>query len=287
MIHSMTAFSRRSVQQDWGILTLELRTVNHRYFELDLRLPEPFRELEITLRERIASYLKRGKIECHLKYKPSDTTNKISINRDLVKQLAKAGHEISHIWETSISVSLVQLLSWPGVLQSLEVDNELLHKDLYELFNEALKDIVSTRLREGQAIQLRIEERLDQILQEISHAKKRLPLVIAQQREKILLRMNELKLTIDPLRLEEELLLLIQKMDVSEEVERLEIHVTEVRKALNTEGAVGRRLDFLMQELHREANTLGSKSADAEITHISIRLKVLIEQMREQVQNVE
>ncbi len=287
MIHSMTAFTRHSLQKDWGIITWELRTVNHRYFELDLRLPESLRELEMPLRERASHYLHRGKIECHLKYKPKEGSIGFSINRDLMRQLAKAAEEAKEIWGQTMTPSVTGILSWPGVLQSLEVNKEALHQNILTLFDTALHEIGLMRLREGQSLQQRIEERLDQVLTEVTAVKQRLPVVFSHQRNKIQGRIEEFKLAIDQNRLEEELLMLMQKMDVAEEVERLEIHVAEVRQTLNTPGAVGRRLDFLMQELHREANTLGSKSADAEVTHAAIRLKVLIEQMREQVQNIE
>jgi uncharacterized protein (TIGR00255 family) len=287
MIHSMTAFTRHSLQQDWGVITWELRTVNHRYFELDLRLPESLRELEMPLRERASRYLHRGKIECHLKYKSAEGNTGFSINQDLMRQLAKAGQEVKEIWGNTLTASITSVLSWPGILQSVEADKEALHQSVLTLFDTALTEIGTMRQREGLALQQRIAERLDQVLVEVDRVKQRLPVVFSHQRNKIQTRIEEFKLAIDPQRLEEEVLQLMQKMDVSEEVERLEIHVDEARQTLKTKGAVGRRLDFLMQELHREANTLGSKSADAEVTHAAIRLKVLIEQMREQVQNVE
>ncbi|HVV69881.1 MAG TPA: YicC/YloC family endoribonuclease [Gammaproteobacteria bacterium] len=287
MIHSMTAFTRHGLQQDWGVITWELRTVNHRYFELDFRLPESLRELEMPLRERASHYLHRGKVECHLKYKPTEANAGFSINQDLIQQLAKAGQEVRSLWGDNMTTSVTSVLSWPGVLQSVELDKEALHQSVLTLFDTALREIGMIRQREGLALQQRIEERLKQVLVEVDHIKQRLPVVFTHQRHKIQARIEEFKLAIDPQRLEEEVLQLMQKMDISEEVERLEIHVDEVYQSLKTKGAVGRRLDFLMQELHREANTLGSKSADAEVTHAAIRLKVLIEQMREQVQNVE
>ncbi len=288
MIYSMTAFTRQSIQKEWGTATIELRALNHRYLELDFRLPEVLRELESSMREQAIEYLHRGKVECHLKYKPAESsTQHFFIDKPLVQQLARTSAEIHRLWEGEITTSLSTILNWPGVLQAKEFDKEILVSDISVLFKSALIDLVELRLREGNALAKRIEQRLDQVLSEVEKIKQRLPLVLTQQRQKILARIEEFKLTIEPHRLEEELLLLMQKMDVSEEVERLEIHVEEVRSALNASTAVGRRLDFLMQELHREANTLGSKSSDAEVTHSAIHLKVLIEQMREQVQNIE
>lgn len=288
MISSMTAFTRHSLQKDWGSATWELRTVNHRYFDLDIRLPESLRELEMPLREKAAKELRRGKIECFLRYKPADDAKGITVNKTLVQQLAQASQEIKEIWGTAaIDPSLTQILSWQGVLNMAELDKKHVHQDILALFDESLADISAMRRREGLAISKRIEERLKEILQSVNNVRQRMPVVLSNQRIKILKRIEEFKLTIDPARFEEEILLLMQKMDISEEIERLEIHVDEVRQALSSENAVGRRLDFLMQELHREANTLGSKSADPEISHVAIHLKVLIEQMREQVQNIE
>lgn len=287
MISSMTSFTRHSLQKDWGTATWELRTVNHRYFDLDIRLPETLRELEMTLRDKAAKQLRRGKIECYLRYKPAEEAKGITVNKPLVQQLAEASQEIREIWGLSSDSSLTQILAWPGVLHMAEIDKKHVHQDILTLFDESLQDLMAMRRREGLAISQRIDERLHEVLQEVAHVRERLPVVLSNQRLKILKRIEEFKLTIEPARFEEEVLLLMQKMDISEEIERLEIHVAEVRQALTSENAVGRRLDFLMQELHREANTLGSKSADAEISHAAIHLKVLIEQMREQVQNIE
>lgn len=284
----MTAFARRSLEGEWGRLTWEIRTVNHRYLETDLRLPEALREVEGTLREWLSSRLRRGKVECYLKYRPGSQAMNITVNEALMSQLSTVTEKIKTMWGLPLSTSLTDLMNWPGLLEVSEHDKNLVHEAIITLFKESLESIVNMRQREGEAISQRIESRLVEVLEQADKVKKRLPQVMEQQRQKIQMRMKELDLAIEPKRLEEELLLLIQKMDVSEEIERLEIHVQEVRQTLNSETkAVGRRLDFLMQELHREANTLGSKSADAEVTHAAIHLKVLIEQMREQVQNVE
>jgi uncharacterized protein (TIGR00255 family) len=287
MIRSMTAFTRCSVEKGWGNATWELRSVNHRYLELDIRLPETLRELEIPLREVALKQLQRGKVECHLRYHSNENLLDVNLNHSLLQQLAALSEEVQSIWQRPIETSLIQILHWPGVLKKIETQPIVLHQDILELFNAGLQDLIAMRLREGESLQLRIRERLRQMLQGLEQIKQRLPLILQQQREKISMRIQELQLSIDPLRLEEEMLLLMQKMDIAEEIDRLEIHINEVQQALITHGPIGRRLDFLMQELHREANTLGSKSSDTEVSHLAIHLKVLIEQMREQAQNIE
>lgn len=287
MIRSMTAFTRSSIEKEWGIATWELRSVNHRYLELDIRLPETLRELESSLREAALKQLQRGKIECYLRYHPNENLLNVSLNHHILKQLAALSQEVQSSWQGPIDTSLIQILHWPGVLKKIEAQSGELNQNILELFDKALQELVARRVREGESLQSRIKERLQQMLQGLEQIKQRLPLIIKQQREKILGRIQDLQLNIDPMRVEEELLLLMQKMDVAEEIDRLEIHINEVQQALNTQGSIGRRLDFLMQELHREANTLGSKSSDTETSHVAIHLKVLIEQMREQAQNIE
>lgn len=288
MLYSMTAFTRHSIEKPWGSLTVELRALNNRFFELDLRLPEVLREIETQFRAQAAHSLRRGKVECHFRLKTAEDAHQaFSINKNLVQQLANTNNEITTIFSSKLKTSLIEILNWPGVLLMNELDKEAIHQDALQLFAESLQDLLAMRRREGNALQQRLEEKLTEVLQEVTKIKARLPTVKAQLREKILARIAEFKLAIDPQRFEEEVLLVLQKMDVTEEVDRLEIHVNEVAQTLKTDGAVGRRLDFLMQELHREANTLGSKSVDAVVTHSAIHLKVLIEQMREQVQNVE
>lgn len=290
MITSMTAFSRHSMEAQWGTATWELRTVNHRYLEVNLNLPEALREIEGALREAVSGVLRRGRVDGYLKYIPADTNMAagISVNTGLLRRLSTAEREIGAIWGSTLSTSSVtDLMKWPGVLQTPDVDKIVLHAAIIALFKETLTGVVSMRQREGEGLCRIVEGRLGEVLQAADKIKARLPVVMQQQREKITKRMEELALSIEPKRLEEELLFLIQKMDVSEEIDRLQLHVQEVRQTLQSTDPVGRRLDFLMQELNREANTLGSKSVDTEVTHAAIHLKVLIEQMREQVQNVE
>lgn len=288
MTSSMTAFARRSVQKNWGTATLELRSLNHRYLELDFRLPDTLRELEGAMRAQAIEYVHRGKLECQLKYKPTELSGEQwVINHSVLTQLIQANAQISECWQGRLSTSLMEILNWPGVLQVREMDKTLLQEDIQLLFKEALEDVIAMRQREGDALEKRVKQRLQQVLAEVDVIKQRLPMVMKLYRQKILLRIEEFDLTINPQRLEEELLMLMQKMDISEEVERLEIHVGEVQATLKLTGSIGRRLDFLMQELHRESNTLGAKSLDPELAHSAIHLKVLVEQMREQVQNIE
>jgi len=284
----MTAFTRHSIEKPWGSLTIELRALNNRFFELDLRLPEVLRDLESQFRSQAGNCIRRGKVECHFRLKSIEDANQtFSLNKNLVQQLANTNTELTTILGTKLKTSLIDILNWPGVILMNEPDKAAIHKDALQLFAECLQDLLAMRQREGSALQQRLQEKLADVLQEVEKIKTRLPSVKALLREKILARINEFKLSIDPQRFEEEILLLLQKIDVTEEVDRLEIHVNEVAETLKTTGAVGRRLDFLMQELHREANTLGSKSVDTIVTHSAIHLKVLIEQMREQIQNIE
>jgi uncharacterized protein (TIGR00255 family) len=290
MITSMTAFARCSVEAAWGAATWELRTINHRYLEINLHLPEAVREMEGALREAVSRVLRRGRVDAHLKYIPAETNVAagISVNTALLAQLSKAEREIEGAWGSALAPSsAIDLMKWPGILQAPSVDKAMLQMSVMTLFKEALDGVMSMRQREGQGLCRVIENRLVEVLQAVDKVKVRVPIVMQQQREKIARRIEELALSIEPKRLEEELLYLIQKMDVSEEIDRLQLHVQEVQQALQSGHPVGRRLDFLMQELNREANTLGSKSADTEVTHAAVHLKVLIEQIREQVQNIE
>ncbi len=288
MIQSMTSFARRTIHKDWGTATWEIRAVNHRYLELGVRLPDPFHELEGPVRERISSSMRRGKVECNLKYQWGIRAPlSLSLNQELIKELAKAAHEASQLWQNPTQTNLIEILSWPGVLQSSEVGMEPVHQDVLTLLDTSLHDVNSMRKREGQALQRFIEERLDTVLTEIEKIKMRIPLILNNQRTKLLTRIADLNIELNPERLEQECLLLAQKTDVTEELDRLQTHVKEVRHVLKSESSIGRQLDFLMQELNREANTLGSKSIDAELSHAAVNLKVLIEQMREQVQNIE
>lgn len=288
MIHSMTAFARREQATPWGALVWELRSVNHRYLEISPRLPEELRVTEAPLRERVAATVQRGKVDCQLRWQAATQQSmELSLNKDLAKRLVAVAAEVDGLLRHPASVSAFEVLRWPGVVQSTPADVEQLSAIALALLDEALAELAATRAREGAKLKAIIEQRCEAVAAQAAQARQRLPEVRARFRDKLRARLAEIKGELDPQRLEQEMVLLSQRLDVEEEIDRLDAHLIEVRRVLNQSGAVGRRLDFLMQELHREANTLGSKSADVETTRISVEMKVLIEQMREQVQNIE
>ncbi|WP_163831232.1 YicC/YloC family endoribonuclease [Spartinivicinus ruber] len=288
MTRSMTAYARRETKQAWGSLIWELRSVNHRYLEPQFRLPEAFREIEPALRETTRKHLSRGKVECFLRYNLlAEQESELVINESLAKNIAKACGQIEQLFPNVTPVAPLSVLEWPGVLQQQEVDlTDILQTAVVE-FEKTVIELNETRNREGLELKEFILKRLAQIEQEVSTVRSMMPTLLKLQRDKIVQRLAEAKVEIDPNRLEQELVLMAQKADVDEEMDRLATHITEVRRVLDVKDAVGRRLDFLMQELNREANTLASKSISAETTQCAVNLKVYIEQMREQVQNIE
>ncbi len=284
----MTAFASGEAEIDNLTINCELRSVNHRYCDITLKLPERLRFSEADLRSIIASKLKRGKIECALSYKKqSKHKQNITINEEAVKALLQATSQIEDHMHTQQSFTALEILNFPGIQQEPESNKELLLQGIHLLVKETLEQLILSREREGAQLGKIIAQRCQKINRLVSAANKRLPVVLEQIREKIKARITELVVTPDFDRLEQEMVLLAQKLDVAEELDRLETHIQEVLNVLNKNEPIGRRLDFLMQELNREANTLGSKSADKQMTQISIDLKVLIEQMREQIQNIE
>lgn len=288
MARSMTAFARQELAKDWGTLTLELRSVNHRYLDISMRMPEDFRNLEPKIREKISAKLGRGKVDVGLKFTRADATaGEISIDKDLIQQISKASREIDHILYNPEAVSSLDILRWPGVIKAPELDTDELSSALFELLDTTLNDMLQGREREGEKLVTLIQQRCQSINEVIEVVKKRLPEIMQIWREKLLTRIQEASVEVDENRLEQELVIIAQKTDVDEELDRLVTHVTEVERVLKDKKPIGRRLDFLMQELNREANTLGSKSIDTETTKASVDLKVLIEQMREQIQNIE
>ena len=288
MTKSMTAFARESSTGDEGELTWELRSVNHRYLEAFMRLPEDLRALEPAVRERVAMRLGRGKLDCTLRYAPvPGTGGNLRVNRHYLEQLLAAGREMAELAGEAVQPTPFELLGWPGVLREQQPDLGPVMKRALALLDEALESLIATREREGMRLAELIRARCDKLATCASRVGERMPQVMAQVRKRILDRLAEVRTELDPNRLEQELALLAQRLDVDEEMDRLEAHIDEVRSVLSRSGPVGRRLDFLMQELNREANTLGSKSADVEVTRIAVEMKVLIEQMREQVQNIE
>ena len=288
MLNSMTGFARAVTETPFGTLTCELRTVNNRYLDVQFRLPEELRPKEIELRNRIGDSLKRGKVECSLHIRRSASgAGELRVNEALVTEIGARIREISRLLPETQSVDPVDVLRWPGVVAEPEIDTEPLFIAACALVDQALQSLCLMRESEGTRIADLLTARLDEILSIAAGVRERMPEVLAAVRTRQKERIAKLDVETDPARLETELALIAQKLDVDEELDRLESHVSEVTAALQQNEAVGRRLDFLMQELNREANTLGSKSADTETTNAAVNLKVLIEQMREQIQNIE
>ena len=288
MTLSMTAFSRQQQEQEWGSLTWEIRSVNHRYLETSVRLPESLRTLENGVREAVRKRLTRGKVECALRFQSeAKVSSDLHLNTKLIQQLVQANIEIEQITGTSVSLNNMEVLRWPGVIEEQDFDKTSIEKKALRLFSAALDDLVATREREGGELQGFIQQRIDSVREIIVSIRNRMPKILAKQKQNILDRLADLQAELEPTRLEQEVSLLSQKADVEEELDRLDSHLNEVERLLGAKGQKGRRLDFLMQELNREANTLSSKSIVVETTLCAVELKVLIEQMREQIQNVE
>lgn len=287
MPRSMTAFARQSAQFDWGTITWEIRSVNHRYLELDLRLPETARELEMELREQARKQLHRGKVGCYLQMQLEHSDQEVEVNLELAKRYVDASRQIGELMSNAAPVSPLDVLRHPGVLLEPEVDQQQLKQEVLTLFQQALKQLCDGRSREGDKLKAFVEQRLDGIASEVEKVRAHLPQLIEAQQQKIRDRLADLQGEIDNDRVEQELVHLAQRADVDEELDRLNAHLGEIRRILGQQGQVGRRLDFLMQELNREANTLSSKSMATDTTNSAVELKVLIEQMREQIQNIE
>jgi uncharacterized protein (TIGR00255 family) len=288
MTFSMTAFARRDRDTPWGSLVWELRSVNHRYLEVVSRLPDELRSLEPQIRHLVGQQLARGKVDCTLRFQPKDlSTGEFELNQGVIQKIVDASAKIQALAPDSASLRAIDILRWPGVLKTVELDADALGREAIELLSQALSELVDTRDREGGRLQQIVIQRLQAMQQVLGGVRGALTDVRQQFRQRLQERLAELKQEIDPIRLEQEIALLAQKTDVQEEFDRLQTHVNEVQRVLNEAGPIGRRLDFLMQELNREANTLAAKSADLQLTNAAIELKVLIEQMREQVQNIE
>jgi uncharacterized protein (TIGR00255 family) len=284
----MTAFARHELEGEWGSLIIEIRTVNSRFLEINPRIADDLRQYENKVRNAINARLSRGKVDCTIRYKsPEIGETAIKINTALAKELAHATRELDSIIYNPSPVSSFELLKWPGVIEPPSADPEALSAALELAMSKALDDLDEGRLREGEKLKVIIEQRIDAIGDVVTHVAKRLPEVLQKSRERLHNRLAELTQEINQDRLEQEMVILAQKLDVDEELDRLKTHMSEVKHILKQKKPIGRRLDFLMQELNREANTLGSKSIDIETTQASIDLKVFIEQMREQIQNIE
>lgn len=288
MTASMTAFSRQEATYDWGTISWEVRSVNQRYLEPNFRLPDNFRELEFPLRDVLRKKLNRGKLECQLRLQTVDkAASSLSINAENAQALATAIQQLDTWFDDIRTPTPLQILQWPGILTDAGVDADMMKKAVTDLFQKSVDELIEVRLREGQQLQQIIEQRLDSIDAIVVEVQAKLPDIIAAQKQNLLDKLAEAKAELDPMRVEAEIVLLAQKADVAEELDRLKTHTKEVRRQLQQKGPIGRRLDFLMQELNREANTLSSKSIVVETTQSAVELKVLIEQMREQIQNIE
>jgi uncharacterized protein (TIGR00255 family) len=288
MIKSMTSFASGETSVESLLISCELRSVNHRYCDITIKMPERIRFAEQEMRSIITAALNRGKIECAISYKKqSDTLAAIEIDESAVIALLKATASIEEHMHSQQPFSALDVLSFPGIQQEKEIDKDLLLKSLETLLAQVLEKFIQARETEGQQLAQLIEDRCNTAQELTARAEQKVPLVLEQLRSKLYKRISDLKLEPDFDRLEQELVFAAQKLDVAEELDRLQAHIKEVKKLLNSKQPIGRRLDFLMQEMNREANTLGSKSSDLEMTQISIDLKVLIEQMREQIQNIE
>ncbi|WP_354001268.1 YicC/YloC family endoribonuclease [uncultured Methylophaga sp.] len=285
---SMTAFARHEEQTELGSLSWEIRSVNHRYLEVSFRLEESFRPFEMAMRKLISDTLSRGKVEVALRYRaPEQTQSALQTNVDLAKAVMENYQQLASFTDSAAPIDILRVMQWPGVIQTESLDQDALQATVLESLKHALADLVATREREGAALEQMIIQRCEQINDIAEQTKTRLPEIVASHRQKLSDRIAELEVNLEPERLEQEMVLLAQKADVAEEIDRLQNHVNEVKHTLKRDEPIGRRLDFLMQELNREANTLGSKSIDTDTTRYSVDLKVLIEQMREQIQNIE
>ncbi|OFE13213.1 YicC family protein [Pseudohongiella acticola] len=288
MVASMTAFSRQQAEYDWGTLVWEIRSVNHRYLEPGIRIPDMLKPIEPAVREALRKSISRGKVDCQLRFQTRHADNDQSeLNLALVERLTSLSQQITALSATSAPLSAADILRWPGALVEHEVDVEAMQKDALVLLGETLSDFGAARQREGDELRQMIQQRLDAIRLIVQSVRERLPEILNKQQENVRARLATFRVELDPARLEQEVVLLAQKSDVDEELDRLTTHLGEVERVLGTNEPIGRRLDFLMQELNREANTLSSKSIVAETTLNAVELKVLIEQMREQVQNIE
>ncbi|WP_417227112.1 YicC/YloC family endoribonuclease [Amphritea sp.] len=287
MTRSMTAFARQEAQHEWGSLIWEVRSVNHRYLEPHLRLPESLREIEGPLREALRKKLSRGKVECTLRFVAEAQSQTLTVNEAFARELLDAAQQMENLLQVSKPIDTMDLLRWPGVLQDTSLDMDAVKKAALSLFHTALDELIESRDREGVELAALIDQRLDTITEIVVDVRSKLPGILQAQRDNLKARLEEFKADLDQSRVEQEMVILAQKADVDEEMDRLNTHVQEVKRVLKSKGPIGRRLDFLMQELNREANTLSSKSIVTDTTQSAVELKVLIEQMREQIQNIE
>jgi len=288
MIFSMTGYASHERNTNNGVLVAELRSVNHRYLELQLKLDDSCRAFEALTREMLNAKLRRGKIDCRLSLVQADATSSIqTLNHTVLQRIAASVNEAAQYFPHAQPVNILDILRIPGVVESSVLDIDALENDLKSILSTVIEDLMAAREREGAKLKTMILERLAEIELLMVKVKPMLPGLIRTYQEKLTTKLNEAHQTNDDERIRQEIVLYAQRIDVDEELSRLNAHIEEVKRILNDAGQVGKRLDFLMQEMNREANTLGSKSVAIETTQISLELKVLIEQMREQIQNIE
>ncbi|MFK8043673.1 YicC/YloC family endoribonuclease [Congregibacter sp.] len=285
-LHSMTAFAREATPSPVALI-VELRSVNHRYLDLHFKLPDSLRALEPKLRDALAKGLKRGKVDCQIRVIDNDSTNTLEINKERLSAVLEALNSVSALSDKIAPTDALALLQFPGVCTAERTDESRVQSAAWALFETAIDALQENRVREGQQLEVFLRRRLEGIGDEVATLREALPALRSRQEERLRRRLEELEQPVDEGRIEQELVMLLQKADVDEELDRLEAHIEETTRILDKGGPCGRRLDFLMQELNREANTLSSKATTSSTTQSAVELKVLIEQMREQVQNIE
>ena len=287
MPRSMTAFARNTTDFPWGSVTCELRSVNHRFLETGFRLPETLRQVEMSLREIARKKLSRGKVDCSIQLAFNSTDTNVSADLTLAKQYIELAQQLAVQIDNPAAISPLDIMRWPGVLKEQDVESEHLQTAAIETFKLTVSQLLEGRQREGDKLADMIEQRLAGIQEQTTIVRENLPDILAHQRTRLEEKMADMKSQLDESRLEQEMVIIANRTDVDEELDRLDVHIAEIRRVLQSSDSIGRRLDFLMQELNREANTLGSKSIAGVTTQASVELKVLIEQMREQIQNLE
>lgn len=286
-MYSMTAFARSEREVEQHHLVWELKSVNHRYLETAFRMPDSLRDLEQKVRDKARKQLSRGKVDCSLRVESTAGSKSLQLNQEKVHELLKAFNALKTLAPNTAALNAIDILNWPGVMQSSSIQDADLDNDVLELFDEALGAFVEARSREGERLKIILEQQLGLIVGHVDAIRPLADNLAQQQRQRLLARVAELEVSVDNDRLEQEVALLAQRADVREELDRLVVHVEEAKELIGGAGPHGRRLDFLTQELNREANTLGAKSIKTESSQTSVNLKVIIEQIREQVQNIE
>ena len=287
MPRSMTAYARITEENSWGSITCELRSVNHRFLEVGFRMPDVLRESETALRDMTRKKLTRGKIDCSVQIAFNHSDAGSSLDLEVAQSHIEIAQAIANKLSDAAPISAIDIMQLPGVIKDASIEASQVNKAGKKAFDLALDQMLEGREREGAKLAEMVEQRLAGIESQIAIVRENLPEILQQQRTRLHEKLNELKEQMDEQRLEQEMVIIANRADVDEELDRLEAHVSEIRLALKSKESIGRRLDFLMQELNREANTLGSKSISSTTTQVSVELKVLIEQMREQIQNIE